>query len=69
MTTKEFKKMSVAELEAEFSNLLRESFNLRMQRATGQLNKFHLIKNARRNIARIKTILGAEKERMKTKHE
>jgi len=40
---------------------LREQFNLRMQRASGQMNKGHLMRNARRNIARIKTVLNEKK--------
>jgi len=35
----------------------REQFNLRMQKAGGQLDKTYLIKRARRNVAKIKTIL------------
>jgi large subunit ribosomal protein L16 len=35
-----------------------EQFNLRMQQATGQLAKPHLVKQVRRNIARIKTVLN-----------
>jgi len=40
--------------------LLREQFNLRMQRATGQLGKPHRVKEIRRDIARIKTVLNAK---------
>ncbi|MDH5659732.1 MAG: 50S ribosomal protein L29, partial [Gammaproteobacteria bacterium] len=35
-----------------------EKFNLRMQQGTGQLTQPHQIKAARRNIARVKTILN-----------
>ena len=57
MKASEFKKMSISELQKELMELHREVFNLRMQKATGQLTRVHLIKNARKNIARIKTIL------------
>ena len=36
----------------------REQFNLRMQAATGQLNQTHMMKQVRRDIARVKTILN-----------
>jgi large subunit ribosomal protein L29 len=36
---------------------LKQQFNLRMQLSTGQLNESHKVKQTRRNIARIKTML------------
>ncbi len=54
----EYRSMNTAELNDEVLALTRETFNLRMQKATGQLSKPHLFKLARRNIARIKTILA-----------
>lgn len=51
------KEMSVEALNEEQLALLKEQFNLRIQRATGQLKKSHRMKEIRRNIARIKTIL------------
>jgi large subunit ribosomal protein L29 len=62
MEISELRKMSVVELRQELENLLREQFNLRMQRGTGQAVRPHLFKNVRRNIARIKTIM-TEKEK------
>ncbi|ODN42811.1 50S ribosomal protein L29 [Piscirickettsia litoralis] len=41
--------------------LLREQFNLRMQHGSGQLAQNHLLKNVRRNIARVKTVLHEKK--------
>ncbi|GGB06907.1 50S ribosomal protein L29 [Agarivorans gilvus] len=58
MTANELKEKSVEELKAELLNLLREQFNLRMQASTGQLAQTHLLKNVRRDIARVKTILN-----------
>ncbi|WP_427980235.1 50S ribosomal protein L29 [Agarivorans sp.] len=58
MTANELKQKSVEELKAELLNLLREQFNLRMQASTGQLAQTHLLKNVRRDIARVKTILN-----------
>ncbi len=62
MNTSELREKSVDELREELLALKREQFNLRMQKATSQDMKSHLIRNARRNVARIKTII-AEKER------
>jgi large subunit ribosomal protein L29 len=57
MKASELKAKSVEELNAELLGLLREQFNMRMQAATGQLAQTHLLKQVRRNIARVKTIL------------
>jgi len=56
-TVKEYKDKSEADLKQELLNLRKEQFNLRMQRGAGEMSKPHLFKIARRNIARIKTIL------------
>ena len=58
MNASELRAKSADELKQELLALLREQFNLRMQRATGQLAKPHLFAQVRRNIARIKTVLG-----------
>lgn len=57
MKASELKAKSVEELNTELLGLLREQFNLRMQLATGQLAQTHLLKQVRRDIARVKTIL------------
>ncbi len=57
MKASELKDKSVEELNAELLNLLRERFNLRMQASTGQLAQTHLLRQVRRNIARVKTVL------------
>ncbi len=57
METKDLKGKTVAELNQELIGLLREQFNLRMQRGSGQLAKPHQLRVARRNIARVKTVL------------
>ena len=57
METKNLKGKTVAELNHELMGLLREQFNLRMQRGSGQLSKPHQLRVARRNIARVKTEL------------
>jgi len=58
MKASELKEKSVDELNGELQSLLREQFNLRMQRGTGQLTKPNLIADVRKNIARVKTVLN-----------
>jgi large subunit ribosomal protein L29 len=48
---------SVAELNDELVALSKERFNLRMQMASQQLQKTHYLREVRKNIARVKTIL------------
>jgi large subunit ribosomal protein L29 len=61
MKASELKSKSTEDLQKEMHELLKEQFNLRMQRATGQMAKPHLMKAVRRDIARIKTILNEKK--------
>ena len=49
---------SVKELGEELLKRRREQFGLRMQKASGQLGQTHLLLGARRDIARIKTVLA-----------
>ncbi|EKE83636.1 50S ribosomal protein L29 [Idiomarina xiamenensis] len=58
MKASELKEKSVEQLQEELLGLRREQFNLRMQAATGQLNQTHMMKQVRRDIARVKTILN-----------
>ena len=46
------------ELTGELDNLGKEIFNLRFQRANGQLENTARVRQVRREIARIKTVLG-----------
>ena len=46
------------ELTSEIETLGREIFNLRFQRASGQLENTARVRQVRRHIARIKTVLG-----------
>ncbi|MBU2880671.1 50S ribosomal protein L29 [Psychrosphaera sp. B3R10] len=61
MKASELKDKSVEELKAELLGLLREQFNLRMQHSSGQLAQTHLLKEVRRNIARVKTVITQTK--------
>lgn len=58
MKATELRQKGVEELTNELHELLREQFNLRMQKGTGQLSRPHQIRAVRRNIARIKTVLN-----------
>ncbi len=61
MKVKEFKAMDASKREAELEGLLREQFNLRMQNSTGQLGNNAQLKQVRRNIARVKTVMNEDK--------
>lgn len=58
MKANEYRAKNENELNDELKALLREQFNLRMQKGVGQLGKPHQVKQIRRDIARIKTILN-----------
>jgi large subunit ribosomal protein L29 len=58
MKASELRDKSTDDLQKELIELLREQFNLRMQRGTGQLAHPHRMKEVRRDIARIKTIMS-----------
>ncbi len=56
MKAEEARVMSPDQLNDELAKLKKEQFNLRFQKATGQLEKTARVKAVRRDIARIKTI-------------
>ena len=57
MKASELRQKTEAELREELLGLLREQFNLRMQKGTGQLARPHQFSRIRKDIARIKTVL------------
>jgi large subunit ribosomal protein L29 len=61
MSAKEFRQKSAADLQKELLGLRREQFNLRMARATGQGAKPDQFSKVRRNIARLKTVMGEQR--------
>ncbi|MBC8519107.1 MAG: 50S ribosomal protein L29 [Gammaproteobacteria bacterium] len=61
MKTSELRKMDETELQKELQEMLREQFNLRMQKATNQLSDNSQMKKVRHNIARVKTIMNEMK--------
>ena len=58
MKASELREKSIEDLQKELHGLLREQFNLRMQKGTGQLSQPHRVSQVRREIARVKTILS-----------
>ncbi len=64
MKTSELRAKTAEDLTTELHALLKEQFNLRMQKGMGQPPKSHLMKQVRSNIARIKTVLHEKGERV-----
>lgn len=62
MKASEIREKSADELNEELTSLLREQFNMRMQRGIGQMGQSHRFKEVRRDIARVKTVLGEKAE-------
>ena len=58
MEAQELRNKSVDELNEELVALRREQFNLRMQQATGEMTQTHEHRRVRKDIARVKTVLG-----------
>lgn len=58
MKATELRNKAKDELMADLLELTREQFNLRMQKGTGQLVKSSQVKQVRRDIARINTVLA-----------
>ena len=58
----DLKVMSSDQLEQELLNLKREQFNLRFQRATGQLENTARVRTVRRDIARIKSLFSQKRQ-------
>ena len=56
LKVEDIRAMSDDQMEDAVLNLKKERFNLRFQRATGQLENTARIREARRDIARLKTI-------------
>jgi large subunit ribosomal protein L29 len=58
MKVSDLRAKSATELQAELIQLLQSQFKMRIQKATGQLTRVHLIQQVRRDIARVKTVLN-----------
>ncbi|KTC78576.1 MULTISPECIES: 50S ribosomal protein L29 [Legionella] len=53
----ELRSLSIEELQNELLSLRKEQLNLRMKKASGSLDKTHLITMVRKSVARVKTML------------
>jgi large subunit ribosomal protein L29 len=69
MKAREYRKglrsKSAADLQGELMSLRKEQFALRLQRSTGQAVKPDQFSKVRRNIARVKTMQGAQRSGVK----
>ena len=63
MKTGDARAMTVDQLDDEVVKLKKEQFNLRFQRATGQLENTARVRVVRRDIARVKTILREKQKK------
>ena len=57
MKASELKEKSGDELNETLIGLLKDQFNYRMQKSTGQLGQTHLLKQVSRDVARVKTVI------------
>ncbi len=62
MKASELRDKSADELNTELLKLREEQFKLRMAKSTGQLGQSHLLKQTKRDIARVKTVLQQKVE-------
>ena len=58
MNVADLRSKSVDELNEELIALRREQFNLRMQQATGEMAQVHQHGRVKKDIARVKTVIG-----------
>jgi large subunit ribosomal protein L29 len=65
--TEDFRVKNGEELNTQLSNLKKEQFNLRFQRANGQVENTGRIRVLRRDIARIQTVLTEQRTAAKAK--
>jgi large subunit ribosomal protein L29 len=63
MKASELKEKSAGELQQEIDTLVKDQFNLRMQKSTGQLGQTHLLRQTKKDIARVKTVLNEKQEK------
>ena len=61
MKASELREKSVEELQQEIENLVKEQFNYRMQQSTGQLGQSHLLKQMKKDSARVKTVMNEKR--------
>ncbi len=62
MKASELREKTLDELRDTLHELLKEQFNLRMQQSTGQLARHHQMRQVRRDIARVKTVMNEKRK-------
>jgi large subunit ribosomal protein L29 len=62
-TADDFRAKTADELADQLVKLKKEQFNLRFQRANGQLEKTNRVRNVRKEIARIETVLTEQRRK------
>jgi large subunit ribosomal protein L29 len=60
MKASELREKTADELQENLITLMKDQFEYRMQKSTGQLNQTHLLKDVARDIARVKTVLNGK---------
>ncbi len=61
MTSKEIRELSAGEIETKLRELREQLVQLRLKKSTGQVEKPHLLRAYRKDIARLETILNQKK--------
>lgn len=62
MTTKEIRELSLTELETKLRELREQLLQLRLRKQTGQVEKPHLLREYRKDIARLETARQGKKQ-------
>jgi len=62
MSLEDLKELTIDQLDDQLVKLKKEQFNLRFQRASGQLENTARVREVRRDIARIKTLARQQRE-------
>ena len=64
MKIEDIRNKNIEELKSELEKLKKESFNLRFQKASGQLENTARVRFVRRSIARILTVINSKVEKV-----
>ena len=62
MKAEQLRSEGLDNLKQSLNDLFKEQFSLRMQKATGQLGTTHQLKQVRRDIARVKTVINEKQK-------
>lgn len=61
MTSKEIRELSLGEIETKLREIREQLVQLRLKKSTGQVEKPHLLREYRKDVARLETILNQKK--------